>query len=145
MRERGFFFINGHWEMHSGPETFTSFSILPPDRVGSTLLADAAIVDRAVAAADAVRVDFEAMGVRARGDILRRAANLIDERTPDMAFTPAEQGKTVSDNIKEISFGAEVLRYYAEEGTRIYGSIRPASAPDIRNLVTSSGGCGEAL
>lgn len=136
MRERGFF-INGHWEMHSGLETFTIFNPATGDRVGSTLLADAAIVDRAVAAAHAVRVDFEAMGASARGDILRRAANLIDERTPDMArLLTAEQGKPVSDNIKEISFGAEVLRYYAEEGTRIYGSIRPASAPDIRNLVT---------
>jgi succinate-semialdehyde dehydrogenase/glutarate-semialdehyde dehydrogenase len=65
-----------------------------------------------------------------RYDILFRAAALIDERTPEMArLLTEEQGKPVPDNVKEIAFGAEVMRYYAEEGKRINGSIRPASAP----------------
>ena len=135
MRDRGFF-IAGQWDKPEGCETFTISNPATGERVGSTLLADKATVDRAVAAALAVRAEFEAMGARARGDILRRAADLIDARTPEMAYLlTEEQGKPVSDNIKEIAFGAEVLRYYAEEGARVFGSIRPGSAPDIRNLV----------
>ncbi|MCY0152473.1 aldehyde dehydrogenase family protein [Hoeflea alexandrii] len=69
--------------------------------------------------------------------MLRKAATLIEERVDDMArLLTREQGKPVSDNIKEILFGCEVMRYYAEEAVRVGGSIRPASAPNIRNLVT---------
>lgn len=136
MRDRGFF-INGQWETPKGCEVFTILNPATGARVGSTLLADSAVVDRAVQAAKGVRRKFEAMGARARGDILRRAADLIDARAGDMArILTEEQGKPVSDNLKEIAFGAEVLRYYAEEGARVFGSIRPASSPDIRNLVT---------
>ena len=81
MRERGIF-INGHWEMHSGLETFTIFNPATGDRVGSTLLADAAIVDRAVGAAHAVRADFEAIGARARGGAVRRVRGLAKASCP---------------------------------------------------------------
>ena len=77
------------------------------------------------------------MPARARADMLRHAAALIEERADEMArLLTREQGKPVPDNMKEILFGCEVLRYYAEEGVRVGGSIRPASTPDIRNLVT---------
>ena len=69
--------------------------------------------------------------------MLRKAATLIEERVDEMArLLTREQGKPVPDNVKEILFGCEVMRYYAEEAVRVGGSIRPASAPDIRNLVT---------
>jgi succinate-semialdehyde dehydrogenase/glutarate-semialdehyde dehydrogenase len=44
----------------------------------------------------------------------------------------------VPDSMKEILFGVEVIHYYAEEGKRLGGSIRPSSRADIRSLVVTS-------
>ena len=49
-----------------------------------------------------------------------------------------EQGKPLPDSEKEIRFGVEVIRYYAEEGRRIEGSLRASTRADIRSLVVSS-------
>lgn len=132
--ERGFF-IDGTWERPAA-DVFEIRNPATGDRVGSTLLADGSVVDRAVAAATRAAPAFARMGAAARAGILVRAADLVDARAEGMArLLTREQGKPVSDNLKEIRFGAEVLRYYAQEGTRVFGTLRPASAPDIRNLV----------
>jgi succinate-semialdehyde dehydrogenase/glutarate-semialdehyde dehydrogenase len=134
--DRGFF-IDGQWTAPSDCDRFEVLNPATGARVGSTLLANGAVIDRAVAAAERAAPCLAAMAPSDRYDILFRAAALIDERTPEMArLLTEEQGKPIPDNVKEIAFGAEVLRYYAEEGKRINGSIRPASSPDIRNLVT---------
>ena len=87
--------------------------------MGSTLLADKAAVDRAVAAAEAAAPGLAGMGARARSNLLHSAAALIRERAQEMArLLTREQGKPVADNLKEIFFGCEVLRYYAEEAVR---------------------------
>lgn len=134
--DRGFF-INGQWEHPPGLDRFDITNPANGTPVGSTLLANAAIVDRCVDAAQKVAPAFAALPARTRADMLHSAARLIEERADDMArLLTLEQGKPVADNMKEILFGCEVLRYYAEEGVRLGGSIRPASAPNIRNLVT---------
>ncbi len=134
--DRGFF-INGAWEMPQGVDRFEIINPANGERVGSTLLADVATVDRAVAAAEAAFPAFAALPVRARADMLHKAAALIEAQVDEMArLLTREQGKPVPDNRKEILFGCEVLRYYAEEAARKGGSIRPASSPTIRNLVT---------
>lgn len=133
--DRGLF-INGRWEHPAGLDQFAVANPANGEPVGSTLLANAATVDHCVDVAEAVATSFALLPARARADMLRRAANLIEERADEMArLLTREQGKPVPDNMKEILFGCEVLRYYAEEGVRVGGSIRPASAPDIRNLV----------
>lgn len=134
--DRGFF-INGEWIT---PQGFDRFEINDPatgDPVGSTLLADAAMVDRAVGFAEAAAAGFASMHARERANILERAATLIEDRVEEMAvLLTREQGKPVPDNRKEILFGAEVLRYYAGEAVRIGGSLRPAGSAGIKNVVS---------
>ena len=79
------------------------------------------------------------MHADARAGILHRAADLIVERTAAIAdLLTREQGKPIPDAEKEIRFGVEVIRYYAEEGRRLGGAIRASSRMDIRSLVVSS-------
>ncbi len=135
--DRGFF-IDGEWRKPKGKETFVVLDPATGEFVGSTLLADAEIVDMAVAAAKRVEKSFAAMPAEERAAILKRAADLIEARVEDMAvLLTREQGKPVPDNRKEILFGATVLRYYAEEATRIFGSLRPAQAPDAYTVIES--------
>ncbi len=67
------------------------------------------------------------------GDACRRArarfsteppTSSLNVSTPIADVLTREQGKPIPDAIKEIRFGVEVIRYYAEEGRRIGGSIR---------------------
>ena len=136
-RNRGFF-INGNWVKPQGCDQHIILNPATGEQVGTTLMANRAIVDQAVDVAEQAFPALARMSATDRSDILFRAAALIDARTDEMAhLLTLEQGKPVSDNVKEISFGAVVLRYYAEEGKRVWGSIRPASSPDVRNLVSS--------
>jgi delta 1-pyrroline-5-carboxylate dehydrogenase len=83
------------------------------------------------------RLSFDGATERAR--ILHRAADLIVERVDAIAdVLTREQGKPIPDAIKEIRFGVEVIRYYAEEGRRIGGSIRASVRSDVRSLVLTT-------
>ena len=130
--------MDGQWVKPSGLDQHIILNPATGERVGSTLLANRAIVDKAVSVAERAFPAFARMSTSERAAILCRTADLIEARCDEMAhLLTLEQGKPVSDNVKEILFGAEVLRYYAEEGKRVWGSIRPASSLDIRNLVNS--------
>ncbi len=134
--DRGFF-INGAWHTPQGAERFKITDPATGEAVGSTVLADERIVDEAVGHAEAAAPGFAALPAGERAALLTRAAALIEERVEAMALLlTREQGKPVADNRKEILFGAEVLRYYAGEATRIGGSLRPASAASVKNIVS---------
>ncbi|MDE3176765.1 MAG: aldehyde dehydrogenase family protein, partial [Pseudomonadota bacterium] len=96
-------------------------------------------IDDAVAAAKRAAPGWAATHADARARILHRAADLIEARLPEIAdLLTREQGKPIPDAAKEISFGVEVIRYYAEEGRRIGGVLRASSRSDMRSLVVSS-------
>ncbi|MEM6462454.1 MAG: aldehyde dehydrogenase family protein [Pseudomonadota bacterium] len=134
--ERGVF-IDGAWDMAANLERYDIHDPATGEAVGSTLLANAETVDRAVAVAEEAVPRLAGLRADERAAILERAADLMDERAQDMALLlTREQGKPVADNVKEILFGARVLRYYAGEAVRIGGSLRPAMAADIKNIVS---------
>lgn len=129
--------IGGEWVPALNGETIEVRDPATGELVGASAVAAAADVDRAVVAALAGFVRWSAMTPDDRAVILLRAAALIDERMEAIAeLLTREQGKTVPDSRKEIAFSAQVIRYYAEQGRRVGGSIRPAARPDIRSLVT---------
>lgn len=104
--------------------------------VGVSAIAGPADVDAAVAAAQRAAPGWAATHPDERCAILRRAADLIEIAAGEIAeLLTREQGKPVPDSAKEIAFGIEVLRYYAEEGRRVHGSVRPSVRADVRNLV----------
>lgn len=134
--DRGFF-IDGKWQKPGGVERFDIVDPATGEPVGSTLLADERTVDQAVRSAAGIAASFADMPAAERAAILIRAADHIDQRAEKMAYLlTREQGKPISDNMKEILFGADVLRYYAGEATRIFGSLRPASSLGIKNIVS---------
>ena len=133
--DRGFF-IDGEWRKIKGSDVFQILNPATGQRIGSTALGTAETIDQAVNVASLAFPKFSKMSANERAEILLKAADNIELAADKMAeLLTKEQGKPKADNLKEIIFGAEVLRYYAGEATRIYGSIRPASSPNIRNLV----------
>jgi succinate-semialdehyde dehydrogenase / glutarate-semialdehyde dehydrogenase len=138
MRERNLF-IDGAWCPSVSRRRLEIRDPATGDLVGTTALAGGADVDIAVAAAARAFPAWAQTHPDERAKILQRAADLIEERIPAIAdLLTREQGKPIPDSEKEIRFGIEVIRYYAEEGRRVGGSLRPASRRDIRSLVVSS-------
>ena len=125
---------------HHTPEADEWFEVHDPadgSIVGRSALAGARDIDAAVRAAQKVSESWGRTHADERAAILHRAADLIDDRLDEIAtLLTREQGKPLCDSRKEIVFGARVLRYYAEEGRRQGGTLRPSAASNIKNIVS---------
>ena len=122
-------FIGGEWRDASGGETLTVED--PSTGEALTEVADATPED-ATAALDAccaVQAEWAAHPPRERGEILRRAWELIQERADELALVMTlEMGKPLAESKAEVSYASEFLRWFAEEAVRIEG--RYATAPN---------------
>ena len=115
-------FIGGEWvESTSGK----SITVLDP-ATGAVLktIADASVADGMLAldaAADA-QASWGATPARVRGEILRRAFDLLQERKDDFALLMTlEMGKPIAEALGEVAYGGEFLRWFGEEAVRIGG------------------------
>jgi succinate-semialdehyde dehydrogenase / glutarate-semialdehyde dehydrogenase len=77
---------------------------------------------RALDAAVAAQERWAATAPRERGEILRRAFQLIMDRQDDLALLMTlEMGKPVAESRGEIAYAAEFFRWFSEEAVRIEG------------------------
>lgn len=124
--------IGGRWQTaHSGK----SFDVEDP-ATGNVLLtvSDAGPEDGAAAldAAASAQADWARTAPRERGEILRRAFELVIQKTEDFTLLMTlEMGKPLSEARGEVIYGAEFLRWFSEEAVRISGRYSPA--PDGKN------------
>ena len=89
-----------------------------------------AAVDAAAEAAPA----WAATAPRQRGEILRRAYQLMTERADELArLISQENGKALPDALGEVLYAAEFFRWYSEEAVRIPGTL--ATAPSGTNKI----------
>jgi RHH-type proline utilization regulon transcriptional repressor/proline dehydrogenase/delta 1-pyrroline-5-carboxylate dehydrogenase len=92
---------------------------MPGDIVGTVVEADAKDVAAAVEAAAKGQGAWAATPVGARGDILRRIADLYEQHADEFfALATREAGKTLFDGIAEVREAVDFLRYYANEAVR---------------------------
>ena len=70
-----------------------------------------------------------------RAAILRRAASLMRERTPLLAWLiTRELGKPLAESEKEVATAAEMFEWAAEEARRTYGRLIPGRVSGIRQM-----------
>ena len=129
-------FIGGSWR----PATSGAKLAVDDPSTGKTLVevADATPDDGRVAldAAVAAQPGFAAMPPRERGEILRRAFDLIMSRIDDLALLMTlEMGKPIAESKGEITYAAEFFRWFAEEAVRIDGQYAVAPNGASRFLV----------
>ncbi|MGI8986042.1 MAG: NAD-dependent succinate-semialdehyde dehydrogenase, partial [Nocardioidaceae bacterium] len=111
-----------------------------------TRVADAGPADGVAAldAAVATQASWAATPPRDRGEILRRAYELIVARTDDLALLMTlEMGKPLTESKAEIGYGAEFFRWFAEEAVRIAGrySVAPNGATRLLTTKQPVGPC----
>jgi succinate-semialdehyde dehydrogenase/glutarate-semialdehyde dehydrogenase len=121
-------FIGGEW-LPGSNGTLKVFDPATGDLIRE--IADASVedgtraLDAAVAAADA----WAATPPRTRGEILRRAFDLLQERRDEFALLMTlEMGKPLAEANGEVTYGGEFLRWFSEEAVRISG--RYATNPE---------------
>ncbi|WP_328449397.1 NAD-dependent succinate-semialdehyde dehydrogenase [Amycolatopsis sp. NBC_00438] len=130
-------FIGGKWV---AAETGKTFPVLDP-ATGRELcqVADASPADGVAAldAAVAAQADFAKMAPRERGEILRRAYELLMARQDELALLMTlEMGKPLAESKGEIAYAAEFFRWFAEEAVRIEGGYATAPNGSGRFLIT---------
>ena len=96
--------------------------------------------DSAVAAAVRAQADWTRTTPRRRGEILRRAWELMTDRAEDLALLMTlEMGKSLTESRAEVAYEAEFFRWFSEEAARIDG--RYAASPTAasgRMIVTKA-------
>jgi len=121
-RVRKDLYIGGQWRPASGGKTL---SVEDPS-TGQPLaeVADATPEDAlaALAAAADAQAAWAATAPRERGEILRRAHELLLARVDELALVMTlEMGKALAESRAEINYAAEFLRWFSEEAVRIHG------------------------
>ncbi|PFG20407.1 NAD-dependent succinate-semialdehyde dehydrogenase [Serinibacter salmoneus] len=119
-------FIGGAWRRAQEGRTL---SVNDPatgqeiKRIADATPADGmAALDAAVAAGP----EWAATPARQRGELLRRAFDLLTERSEEFALLMTlEMGKPLAEARGEVTYGAEFLRWFSEEAPRIQGRYGP--------------------
>lgn len=115
-------YIGGEWVDAEGGKTLA----VSDPATGALLatIADASESDakKAMDVAAAVQESWGNSSPRLRGEILRKAWELLIERRDDFALLMTiEMGKPFAEAQGEVTYGGEFLRWFAEEAVRING------------------------
>ncbi len=115
-------YIGGAWVDAEGGATMT---VTDPSN-GQVLaeIASASVADgkKAMDAAAAAQASWAATAPRVRGELLRKAFELVIERADEFALLMTlEMGKPLPESRGEVTYGAEFLRWFSEEAVRING------------------------
>ena len=137
-------FIGGEWRDSSSGTTFGIED--PATEQTLTEVANGTPAD-SVAALDAcarAQTEWAATPPRERGEILRRTFELMNDNADDLALLMTlEMGKPLAEAKGEVTYGAEFLRWFAEEAVRIDGrwSVNPNGSGRLLTMKQPVGPC----
>jgi len=119
-------YINGEWV--SGPRAFENRNPANTDElVGTFTRASAQDMLDAAAAAAAALPAWSAMSGPGRGNILYKAADILDRNFDSVAADMTrEEGKTLPEAKGEVRRAINIFRYFAGEGSRMPGMLVPS-------------------
>jgi succinate-semialdehyde dehydrogenase/glutarate-semialdehyde dehydrogenase len=125
-------FIAGEWADAASGATMPVDNPATGEILGHVADAGPQDARRAEAAALAAQEEWARTAPRARSEILRRAYEIIIERTDDLALLmTSEMGKPLAEARGEVAYAAEFFRWFSEEAVRIDGGF--GTLPDGRN------------
>jgi acyl-CoA reductase-like NAD-dependent aldehyde dehydrogenase len=124
-------FINGEWVPSRSPRTVERRNPADRDEVVAVVpLSSAEEARDAVAAARAAFPAWRDTPAPARGRILSRTANLMEQQKDRLArLLTREEGKTFKDALGEVIKSVRVLEFMSGEGTRLGGDTLPSDLP----------------
>ncbi|HYI63227.1 MAG TPA: NAD-dependent succinate-semialdehyde dehydrogenase [Acidimicrobiales bacterium] len=137
-------FVGGEWRAGADGGHIEVDDPSTGEVIASVADATPADGDAALAAAVAAQGEWGRTPPRDRGEVLRRAFELITERADDLALLMTlENGKALTDARAEVTYGAEFFRWFSEEAVRIAGrwSTAPNGATRLLTMRQPVGPC----
>lgn len=129
-------FINGEW-VHA--DNRAVFSVINPfdQRELATVPACGRVeTRRAIEAAQNAFTQWKQLTAKQRADYLWAWAKLIDANKEDLArLMTLEQGKPLAESRGEIDYANSFIKWFAEEGRRVYGDVIASNQPDQHLIV----------
>jgi acyl-CoA reductase-like NAD-dependent aldehyde dehydrogenase len=121
-------FVAGAWVEPSTGEYFDNINPADTtDVIGRFPLSGTADVDRAVASAKKGFERWRRTPAPARGDILRKAGDLLVARKDEIAeLMTREMGKPLTETRGDVQEGIDTAYYAATEGRRLFGQTVPS-------------------
>lgn len=128
-------FIGGQWRDSASGDAFDVHN--PATGEVLTRVADATAEDgiAALGAAAGAQLEWAATPPRVRSELLRAAFDRVIELREEFAtLMTLEMGKPLSEGHAEVTYGAEFLRWFAEEAVRINGRYTSSPEGNLRIL-----------
>lgn len=125
-------FIGGEWKSARSGETFPSTNPARTSEViGYYQKSNAADLDEAVEVALKAQPGWEATPAPARGEILYRAAQILERRQEELAhLMTREMGKILKETRGDVQIAIDVAKFMAGEGKRPEGETIPSALPN---------------
>src|SRR3712207_695721 len=128
-------YIGGEWRDASGGGTLT----VDDPSTGEALaeVADGQVDDAkaALTAAHEMQAEWAGTASRERGEVLRKAYELIVERADDLSLLMTlEMGKPIAESKAEVLYAADFFHWFAGEATRVAGEYKSAEKGGFRVL-----------
>src|SRR5690606_31089030 len=114
--------INGVWKESNSGETFERKNPATGELVGTYTRSTAEDVNEAVAAAKEAFKSWRLVPAPKRGEILFRAAQILEQRKDELArIMTAEMGKVLDETGGDVQEAIDMTYYMAGEGRRMFG------------------------
>ncbi|KAB1654301.1 NAD-dependent succinate-semialdehyde dehydrogenase [Pseudoclavibacter chungangensis] len=88
-------------------------------------------IEEVLASADSVYREWRERSVRERAAVVKRVAELFEERKDELARLIAlEMGKSITESVEEVEFAASIIDYYAVYGPGLITDVEiPSTVP----------------
>ncbi|MGB1238583.1 MAG: NAD-dependent succinate-semialdehyde dehydrogenase [Pseudomonadales bacterium] len=117
-------YIAGQWRSSLNAQRFEVHNPASGDAIASVENACAEQTRQAVDAAEQAMPAWRALSAKARCEVLERWCELVLANTEDLTrILTAEQGKPLAEARGEINYAASYIKWFAEEGKRVYGDL----------------------
>ena len=137
-------YIDGEWRDGGGGATFAVDDPSTGEPIAHVADATSGDALDALGAAHETFASWRNSAPRERGDILRRAYDMIVARTDALALLMTlEMGKALAESKAEVTYAANFLRWYSEEAVRIDGrySANESGAGRVLTMKQPVGPC----
>ncbi|MFC1747078.1 aldehyde dehydrogenase family protein, partial [Candidatus Neomarinimicrobiota bacterium] len=125
-------YISGSWCDSDNGSRFDNINPADhDDHIGSFPISKAADMNRAVEAARSAFDSWRLTPPPVRGEIMRRAADLMASRKDDLArLETREMGKTLIETHGDVQEGIDTAYFAFGQSTRLNGETIPSELPD---------------
>ncbi|MGP5295648.1 NAD-dependent succinate-semialdehyde dehydrogenase [Psychrobacter faecalis] len=129
-------FIKDGWHDASDAATIDVSNPFNGNVIGNVPSLTTDDVNDAVAASHEAQITWAAKTAKERAELLQKWADLIDANKEDLAIImTAEQGKPLTESRGEVGYANSFIRWFAEEGKRVYGDVIPANQTQLRHVI----------